>query len=99
MARSLAIAGCGIALILVVAAVALWVIDPPMPMDTHRFCAQPIDAITTLWDRSRLGGPWDERCAVEVGPRTVAAGMTLIGLVALLILTALAGVTRPRARA
>lgn len=84
--RILAIVGCGIAALLIVAAVALWVIDAPKAYFNNRFCAEGIEAVYTIWDKRYLNSPLDERCEPIVGPRTVAAGMALGGVAGLLVL-------------
>ncbi|MEO8230190.1 MAG: hypothetical protein ABI628_10570 [Chloroflexota bacterium] len=90
----MAVAGCRVAALAVLAAAilwvanpaSLWVADPRMPYDRARFCQISIDAVTTLWDTSYLRAPSDERCAVRVGPRTVAAVVATGEAAALLVL-------------
>jgi hypothetical protein len=88
--------GCWVAILLVLAAAILWIVKPPMQPDLLGFCRQPIDAIYTIWDKSWLRAPMDERCVVRVGPRTVAVAIALIGLIALAILAVPAWLTRRR---
>jgi hypothetical protein len=94
--RAIAIAGCRVAVLLILAAAVLWIVNPPMPYERLRFCQTPRDAITTLWDKTGLGEPLDEQCAVRVGPRTVAAGMALGGLATLVVLGIPVWLTRRR---
>lgn len=84
--RTIAVAGCRVAALVVLAAAILWIVNPRMPYERDRFCATPIDAVTTLWDKTYLGAPLDERCVVRFGPRTAAAVAAAGGAVALLVL-------------
>jgi hypothetical protein len=77
--RAIAIAGCRVAVLLILAAAVLWIVNPPMP-----------------YDKTGLGEPLDEQCAVRVGPRTVAAGMALGGLATLVVLGIPVWLTRRR---
>lgn len=55
--RTIAVIGCGIAALLIVAAVALWVIDKPRHYFTDRFCADGIEAVYTVFNKSYLNAP------------------------------------------
>lgn len=79
-----------VALVIIVATAA-WVLHPTLPGHLrylpNRFCATPIDAVETLWVGNSTN--LDERCLVEVGSRTLAAGGLLLALVALALLLVL----------
>ncbi len=97
--RTIAITGCRVAAMLIVAAVALWIINAPRTYFNDRFCAEGSRRSTQLWNRSYLRAPADERCDVVVGPRTVAAGMAAGGVVAMAVFSIPLWLPRRRSKA
>lgn len=78
--RDIASVGVLLAGVVIGGALAVWVLPPPLPRGgwvPNMFCTMPVDAVETAWVGQ---GPWDERCLVVIGSRTIAMGVLLLAL-------------------
>lgn len=74
--------------VVIVGAVATWLVHPALhPPFNNRFCTIPINSIESLWTKQL--GPFDERCTVEIGSRTLAAGAVVLAIIASAVLVTL----------
>jgi hypothetical protein len=78
--RGVASVGVLLAALVIGGALMVWLVHPSLSGGgsvPNMFCTMPVDAVETLWVRQ---GPWDERCLVVIGSRTLATGVLLLAL-------------------